>query len=181
MDGYIGEIRLFAPNFAPRSWAFCNGQLLLINQNQALFSILGTYYGGNGVTTFALPDLRSKTAIGVGQGPGLSNYNIGQVTGSAATTLNASQLPPHTHTTVTGTIKMPTTSQPADSESPVGNYFANDGSNKFDPQNDGVTMKPANVNLAAANLSNSTPVNNMMPYLAINYIICLQGYFPSRN
>ena len=180
MDGFLGEIRVFAPNFAPKNWAYCAGQLLAINQNQALFSILGTTYGGNGVTTFALPDLRGKAPVGVGQGLGLSNYTLGQQTGTTANTLTGSNLPPHSHT-VTGTISMRTTTILADSETPGGNYFANDTSTKFDTQNDGTTMKPATVNLTAGNPGSGLPVNNMMPYLAINYIICLLGVFPSRS
>lgn len=180
MDGFIGEIRLFAPNFAPKNWAYCSGQLLAISQNQALFSILGTTYGGNGQTTFALPDLRGKAPVGVGQGLGLTNYTLGQQTGSATNTLTGSNLPPHTHT-VTGTISMRTTSVLANSETANGTYFANDGSTKFDAQNDGTTMKPAIVNLVAGNPGSGLPVNNMMPYIAINYIICLFGVFPSRS
>jgi microcystin-dependent protein len=179
MEGYIGEIRLFAPNFAPRNWALCNGQILAINANQALFSILGTTYGGNGVTTFALPDLRGRSPIGEGSGPGLSNYVLGQQTGSPATQLFANQLPPHDHT-ITGNISMRTTNLPADSDTPTGNFFANDGSTKFDGQHDNVTMKPVNVNLIA-NAGASVAINNMMPYQVVNYIICLMGTFPSRN
>jgi microcystin-dependent protein len=180
MDGFIGEIRLFAPNFAPKNWAYCAGQLLAINQNQALFSILGTTYGGNGISTFALPDLRGKAPIGVGQGPGLTDYSLGQITGTTTNTLTGNNLPSHNHT-VTGTLSMRTTAVLADSETPGGTYFANDGSTKFDAQNDGTTMKPANVNLTAGNPGSSVPVNNMMPYIAINYIVCLYGVFPSRN
>lgn len=180
MDGFIGEIRLFAPNFAPKNWAFCNGQLLAIQTNQALFSILGTTYGGNGINNFALPDLRGKAPVGVGQGAGLTDYTLGQQTGSATNTLTGSNLPSHNHT-VAGTISMRTTSILADSETPNGNYFANDATTKFDAQNDGTTMKPAIVNLTAGNPGSGLPVNNMMPYLAINYIICLFGVFPSRS
>lgn len=180
MDGFIGEIRLFAPNFPPKNWAYCAGQLLGINQNQVLFSILGNTYGGNGITNFALPDLRGKAPLGVGQGVGLTNYTLGQQTGSATIALTGSNLPPHTHT-ISGTISMRTTSGLADSETPGGNYFANDTSTKFDAQNDGTTMKPAIVNLTAGNPGAGVPVNNMMPFIAINYIICLFGVFPSRN
>src|SRR5687768_993649 len=111
MEGFIGEIRLFAPNFAPRDWALCNGQLLPINQNQALFSILGTTYGGDGRTTFALPDLRGRSAIGAGSGPGLSSYTLGQQTGSPTTLLSANQLPSHTHA-ISGNINMRTSNLP---------------------------------------------------------------------
>lgn len=179
MEGYIGEIRLFAPGFAPRNWAFCNGQILAISQNSALFSILGTTYGGNGVNTFALPDLRGRSAVGAGTGPGLSNYVLGELTGNFTKTLQANQLPPHDHT-ITGSISMPTTNLPADNETPAGNFFANDGSTKFSAQHDAVTMKPVNVNLIA-NAGAAVPINNMMPYLAVNYIICITGIFPSRN
>src|SRR5688572_5350285 len=97
-EPFIGEIIMFAGNFAPRGWAFCSGQLLSIAQNTALFSILGTTYGGNGQTTFALPDLRGRCPVHQGQGPGLSNYSLGQVGGTESVTLIASQLPPHSHT-----------------------------------------------------------------------------------
>jgi microcystin-dependent protein len=180
MDGFIGEIRLFAPSFAPKYWAYCTGQILALNQNQALFSILGTTYGGNGINNFALPDLRGKAPVGVGQGAGLTNYILGQQTGTATNTLTGSNLPPHNHT-IAGTINMRTTTILADSETPGGNYFANDATTKFDAQNDGTTMKPAIVDLTAGNPGAGFPVNNMMPYMAINYIICLSGVFPSRN
>ncbi|MCS3795653.1 phage tail protein [Niastella sp. OAS944] len=179
MEGFIGEIRLFAPNFAPKNWAFCNGQILAININQALFAILGTTYGGNGSTTFALPDLRGRSAIGAGAGPGLSNYILGQQTGSPSTVLLANQLPQHTHS-ITGTISMLTTNNAAVNEMPNNNYFANDGSTRFGGQHDNVTMKPINVNLLA-NAGGSSAINNMMPYQGVNYIICLTGIFPSRN
>ena len=179
MEGYIGEIRLFAPNFAPRNWAVCTGQLLLINQYQALFSILGNSYGGNGISTFALPDLRGRSAIGVGTGPGLSAYTIGQQTGSTVTQIQASQLPAHSHS-IAGSISMRATLVAANSETPAGNFFANDGSTKFDTEHDNVTMKPVNVNLIA-NSGAAVALNNMMPYQVVNYIICLTGIFPSRN
>src|SRR5688500_15190919 len=98
MEGTIGEIRLFAGNFAPRSWAFCSGQILSIAQNTALFSILGTTYGGNGQTTFALPDLRGRVPLSPGQGPGLPNYTLGQMSGETTHTLTQSEMPTHNHT-----------------------------------------------------------------------------------
>jgi microcystin-dependent protein len=180
MEGYIGEIRMFAPNFAPKNWALCNGQLLVVNLNSALFSILGTTYGGDGIRTFALPDLRGRSVVCAGSGSGLYGYALGEATGSANTLLAGSQLPQHTHPTVTGDIKMQTTAQPADSETPAGNFFARDDTRKFDTAHDNVTMKPVNVNLLA-NAGASIPINNMMPFLAINYIICVYGIFPSRN
>src|SRR6187551_745598 len=97
MDGYIAQILFFAGNFAPRNWAFCAGQLLSIASNTALFSLIGTTYGGNGTTTFALPDFRGRTAVGTGQGPGLANITLGEVAGAATTTLLVTQIPAHTH------------------------------------------------------------------------------------
>lgn len=179
MDGYIGEIRMFAPDYAPQNWAFCHGQILGISQNQVLFAILGTSFGGNGFTTFALPDMRGRTAIGVNDDP-QSYYPLGQKTGNASTVLTGDQLPAHNHT-ISGSISMLTTNQPADAASPAGNYFAIDGSPRFDSQHDGVTMKPANVNLNAGNINNNPYLNNMMPYLGIHYIICLTGIFPPRT
>lgn len=178
MEGYIGEIRMFAATFQPQSWAYCNGQILSIAQNTALFSLLGTTYGGNGQTTFALPDIRSRVAIGFGQGPGLTPVSQGEQKGTENNTLTGSNLPAHTHV-ISGSAKMLTTSAPADAETPVGNYFANDGSPKFKTSGSG-TMFPANVNLSLGG-SGGTPVNNLMPYLGINYIICLYGIYPSRN
>jgi len=178
MEGTIGEIRMFAGNFSPRNWAYCSGQLMPIQQNQAMFSILGTTFGGNGTTTFGLPDMRSRVAIGTGTGPGLSPVTLGQVTGTEANTLTAANLPAHTHA-IAGSAKMLTTTAPADAETPGGNYFANDGSPKYKTTGSG-TMKPATVAVGLG-ASGGTPVTNIMPYLSISYIICLFGIFPSRN
>ena len=180
MDGTMAEIRMFAPNFAPRSWAICRGQLLPIAQNQALFSLLGSVYGGNGTTTFALPDLQGRVPVGTGQSAGLSNYSLGQKSGIETTTLTAGNLPAHTHP-VTGTIKVATTNQPANEPSPNGKYFANDGSPKFNLTNTGNSMKPANLNMAVAIAGNGQNLENRMPYLGFNYIICLQGVYPTRD
>lgn len=179
MDGNIGEIRMFAATFSPRFWAYCNGQLLAINQNQALFSILGTTYGGNGTTNFALPNMQSRVAVGTGTGPGLSTYQLGQVTGVESVTLTAANIPSHTHA-ITGAARMLTTTAPANAVAPAGNYFANDGTPKYKNSGAGDTMKPATVALSLG-IAAPTPVNNLMPYTAISYIICLQGIFPSRN
>lgn len=178
MEGTIAEIRMFAATFNPRNWAYCNGQILPINTNQALFSLLGTTYGGNGQTTFALPNMQSRVAVGTGQGPGLTDYQLGQVTGTENNTLTAANLPAHTHA-ITGAAKMLTTTAPANALAPGGNYFANDGSLKYKTSGSG-TMKPATVALALGP-SGGTPVNNLMPYTGISYIICMFGIFPSRN
>ncbi|HEX6428458.1 MAG TPA: tail fiber protein [Niastella sp.] len=174
MDGTLGEIRLFAADFAPRDWAFCHGQLLPINQNQALFSILGTSYGGNGIINFALPDLRGRAAVGFGISANLIDYTIGQKTGKVDNTLTIPQLPAHTHS-VSGTSSSLATTEPGDRELPGSSYFANDGTAKFDGQHDGVTM-PFNIQLN--NPGVKTPINNMMPYLALHYIICTSGIYP---
>mgnify|MGYP003476980893 FL=1 len=179
MDGTIGEIRMFAATFSPRFWAYCNGQLLAINQNQALFSILGTTYGGNGTTNFALPNMQSRVAVGTGTGPGLSTYQLGQLTGVENTTITAANIPLHTHV-ITGSAKMLTTSAAANAVAPAGNYFANDATPTYNNSGAGDTMKPATVALGLGT-SGGTPISNLMPYTAISYIICLQGIFPSRN
>ncbi len=179
MEGTIGEIRMFAATFSPRFWAYCNGQLLAINQNQALFSILGTTYGGNGTTNFALPNMQSRVAVGTGTGPGLSTYQLGQLTGVESSTITAANIPSHTHV-IAGAAKMLTTTVPANALTPAGNYFANDTTPKYKAAGGGGTMKPATVAVSLGS-SGGTPVSNLMPYTAISYIICLQGIFPSRN
>ena len=123
MEGTIGEIRMFAGNFAPRSWAFCNSQILSIAQNTALFSILGTTYGGNGQTTFGLPDLRGRVPIGTGQGPGLPNVSLGEMSGTPTTTLLATNMPAHTHT-VAASGSMACKTGAGDADSPGGNIPA---------------------------------------------------------
>ncbi|MEW5848834.1 MAG: tail fiber protein [Myxococcota bacterium] len=169
VEGYIGEIRLFAGNFAPQSWAFCMGQILPIAQNTALFSILGTTYGGNGQTTFALPDLRGRTAIGAGQGAGLSDYNLGQLGGAESVTLLTSELPAHTH-------QVSASSQAAAAAEPTNAFLAAAGSNVYS-NTPNTTMNAAMVGVTGS----SQPHNNMPPYLALNYIICMFGIYPSRN
>ncbi len=179
MEGTIAEIRMFAANFNPRFWAYCNGQIMSIAQNTALFSLLGTTYGGNGTTNFALPNMQSRVAVGTGTGPGLSNYSLGQLSGTESNTIIAANLPLHTHA-IAGAAKMLTTTAPANAPAPGGNYFANDASPKYKTIGGGGTMKPATVALGLGS-SGGTPVNNIMPYTGISYIICLQGIFPSRN
>ena len=178
MEGTIGEIRMFAATFSPRFWAYCNGQLLPIAQNTALFSILGTTYGGNGTTNFALPNMQSRVAVGTGNGPGLSNYVLGQLSGVESNTITAANIPAHTHA-IAGAAKMLTTTVPANAPAPGGNYFANDGSTKYKTTGTG-TMKPATVAVALGS-SGGAPVSNIMPYTGISYIICLSGIFPTRN
>lgn len=178
-EPFLGEIVMFAGNFAPRGWAFCDGQLLAINSNQALFSILGTTYGGDGRTTFALPDLRGRTAIGPRQGPGLSNYQLGQRGGLETVTLSAAQMPSHTHAT---TATLQATSTRGNSAVPTGNILASKP--RTDIYSDAapdVSMDSAAVTLQNAATGGSQAHENRMPYLAINHIIALFGIFPSRN
>jgi microcystin-dependent protein len=167
----LGEIVMFAGNFAPRGWAFCQGQLLAISQNTALFSLLGTTYGGDGRTTFALPDLRGRIAIHHGRGPGLSDYRQGQRGGVERVTLLPTEIPAHSHT---GQIN---TSASAGSESsPAGNYIAaHPGA--FSEDTTGAKIE----GVVTGNTGGNQPHNNMQPYLAVNYIIALQGTYPSRN
>ena len=167
---FIGEIILFAGNFAPRNWAFCNGQLLSISQNTALFSILGTTYGGNGQTTFALPDLRSRVPVHAGQGPGLSSYALGQVGGEETTTLTVNQMPAHAHTATNPAANTdPTSNRPAASLAPArgGAYGPTPAAQLAGP-----TVAPT---------GGSQPHSNLQPHLTLNYIIALFGIFPSRN
>ena len=199
MDEFIGIIKLFAGNFAPQGWAFCNGQLLSISQNTALFSILGTTYGGDGRSTFALPDLRSRVALGGGQGagPGLPSYNLGAAGGEAAHTLIATEMPTHTHgATLTGSAKLSVSA--ADSSQAAatpgatigtpgnlsGRTFASTyGFNTATPD---TALNAASVNTSSLAVTNavaggSLPHNNMQPYLGLSYIICTQGLFPTRG
>ncbi|TWU08399.1 phage tail protein [Stieleria varia] len=184
MEPFIGQIIMFGGNFAPRGWALCDGQLLSIAQNTALFSILGTTYGGDGRTTFGLPELRGRVAVHPGNGPGLPPVSLGQKAGSPTTTLNTNNLPPHTHNvTVTNNLSVAVSPGDADEDSPVGTFLA--GGVDAYSGSPGALMGAGSVGgtlgVAAQNTGNGTSFNNMQPYTAVNYIIALQGIFPSRN
>ncbi|AGC41676.1 phage tail collar domain-containing protein [Myxococcus stipitatus DSM 14675] len=172
-DQFIGEIRIFAGNFAPQGWALCEGQILSIAQNQALFAILGTTYGGNGQTTFALPDLRGRYPMQSGQGPGLSPRALGEQGGVETVTLISTQMPAHTHS-------LNVSSQDGDTETPVGTVLAADteatATNYRSAPIDG-TMNPMAIGIAGG----SQPHQNMCPFLVLNFIIALEGVFPSRG
>lgn len=175
---FLGEIRAFGFNFAPKGWAMCNGQLLAINTNAALFSLLGTNYGGNGVSTFALPDLRGRASLAQGQGPGLSNYIIGEVTGTETVTLLTTQMPQHNHLWAANNAL-------GDHPSPNGNFLsgARIPTNNV-PVATYAAPGGATVPLATAMLTttgSNQPHQNMQPYLVVTYCIALQGIFPSRN
>lgn len=169
LEPFIGTIALFGFNFAPNGWAHCHGQLISIQQNSALFALLGTLYGGDGVTTFALPDLRGRAPIGFGQGPAQPNYLMGQTGGTPAVTLTSPQMPHHSHgvsTADAATSKMPTGNLPAIST----------GGASYGPTAAG-SMAPAMVQPAGGN----QPHENMSPYLAGNWCIALVGVFPARS
>ncbi len=166
-EPFLSEIRLMSFNFAPRGWALCNGQLLPINQNQALFSLNGTTWGGNGQTNFALPNLQGRVPIHFGAG-----FTLGQAGGAETHTLSQVELPQHTHQVVAST-------SPASLPSPVGNLLAQTPSNLYGNGTAGVnaTLNPANISSSGG----SQPHSNMQPFLAINFCIALQGIFPSPN
>jgi microcystin-dependent protein len=181
MTPILGMIFIFSGNFAPAGYATCDGQLLAISQNTALFSILGTFYGGNGVNNFALPDLRGRVPIHTGQGPGLSNYNTGQSGGVETNTLTVPQLPSHSHSfnlsSIAGTTGVPGTSTYL-SRSPATGSGPNDQIEKFYT----TTAPNTTLNAGAIGATGSgSPVNNIQPYLGITHIIALVGVFPSRN
>ena len=182
MEGVISEIRLFGGNFAPKNWAFCQGQLISIAQNTALFSLLGTTYGGNGTTTFALPNLSSRSAVGVGQGPGLSQIQLGETGGSENSTLTINNLPSHIHT-FSAAVAQPCNSGAGNADSPVGNIPAGSATdeNYAAPASANGGAAPLAVSGNTAGTGSSAPVSNLEPYLGLNYIICLYGIFPSRN
>jgi microcystin-dependent protein len=180
MEGTIGEIRMFAGTFAPRTWAFCNGQLISIATNTALFSILGTTYGGNGQTTFALPDFQGRVAVGTGTGPGLPNVQLGEKSGTPTTTLTSANMPAHNHQVV-GHVNMPCFADDGGVRNPSGAFPAVTGSNNYYSTTADAAMGNIPVNLPTTVAGNSQPFSIMQPYLGMNYIICMFGIFPSRN
>jgi microcystin-dependent protein len=170
-DQFLGEIRQFGFNFAPYGWALCNGQLLAISQNTALFSLIGTYYGGDGITTFALPNLQSRVPIHQGQGTGLSPYVIGQLAGNESVTLSSQQMPQHNH-------NMNVFNGPAATNRSGNAYLADSTSgNVYTTGNPNSTLNPNAITFNGS----SQPHNNIQPYLCINFCIALQGIYPSRN
>lgn len=179
MEPLLGEIRAVGFNYAPRGWSLCQGQLMSISQNTALFSLLGTTYGGDGRTTFALPDLRGRAIVHPGQGPGLSQYTLGQVSGTENVTLQLPELPAHTHK-VSGT-RVVATKEAGLSGSPANAFLADSGSAyQYGEESDGTSMSPNLIAGTSSSAGGSTPHANMMPYQTTNYIIALQGIFPQR-
>src|SRR5687768_5295450 len=171
-DPFVAEIRIFPFNFAPKGWAFCDGQLMPISQNTALFSLLGTTYGGDGKSTFALPDMQDRAPMHPGQGPGLSLHDLGEGAGLEFVTLSTSETPAHSHS-------LQVSRGTATEREPVGRKFAvGDGVNKYGPNTDPTTqMDPQALSVSGGGL----PHNNMQPYLTLNFCIALQGVFPPRD
>lgn len=203
-DPFLGEIRMVGFNYAPRGWAFCDGHLLSIAQNTALFALLGTMYGGNGQTTYALPDLRGRSPVGMGQGPGLSGISQGEVGGVENVTLLASQMPAHNHgvpatnspVSVSGQVAVPVSTDTAAVASPANAVPAatSSGGRPFSLYNaspsGNATLAPFNVTLNGSTNSSASetgvaggsqplPIRN--PYLGVNFVIALEGIFPARD
>lgn len=178
MDGYIGQVMMFGGNFAPRNWFFCQGQLLSISQYQAFFSILGTTYGGDGRTTFGLPDMRGRAAIGAGRGPGLSDRRSGQKFGLETNSLNLNQLPTHNHT-----ARLRAESAAGTTGNPQGNLLGvvTTQSDIYAPPVPAQEVDMSSDAIIVNNNGGGQPVNNMQPSIGINYVICAQGLYPSRN
>ena len=168
---FLSEIRMFGFDFPPKGWAACNGQLLAIAQNQALFSLLGTTFGGNGQTNFALPNLRGRTPLHFGQGAGLSNVVLGEITGAETVTLTVNEIPLHSHVPQGSSAN-------ASALSPAGNVWAKqpDGYLPY-AATGGAAMNPG----ALASAGGSQPHSNLQPYLVVNFCIAITGIFPSRN
>ncbi|PTR01414.1 microcystin-dependent protein [Mucilaginibacter yixingensis] len=175
MNQFLGQILAVAFNFAPKNWTTCSAQILSIQQNAALFSLLGTTYGGNGVTTFALPDLRGRAANNWGQGPGLQNYVLGEMTGTATVTMLASNVPLHIHSLLASN-QAPGTASPSGADICAGGSLGGNTANLYGTAA-GSTLNSGTI--AAA--GQSTPIPIMQPYTVLQYCIALQGIFPSRN
>lgn len=195
MEPFLAMIMAFGGNFAIRSWQYCSGTLLAINTNTALFSILGTTYGGDGRTTFALPDLRGRAPIGFGQGIGMPYYDLGQTGGQASLTLTLSQMPMHTHPADAQTlqVKIPASTTPGTTNIPgpalvpaalptVGSGPAALTIKGYAPKDNSTTLSDAtitgNINIGMA--GNSLPIDIQNPYIAVNYLIAMEGIFPPR-
>ncbi len=172
-DQFVAEIRIFTGNFAPRGFALCDGQLLAISQNTALFSLLGTTYGGNGTSNFGLPNLQGRAPMHPGQGPGLSPHDLGEQSGSPTVTLLLGEMPQHNHTfSADPAAKREQTS--VANNTPAG---AQAGTNFYSTAAPDVNMSPTTLN----SVGSSQPHDNMQPYLTVNFCIALQGIYPSRN
>lgn len=176
----MAVVTMVAYDFAPKNWAYCNGQLLPIAQNQALFSLLGTTYGGNGINTFALPDLRGRIPVGPGQGNGLSNYTLGEVTGAESTTLTINNMPSHVHN---GNISVVPRGGNSADERTTDSTYPGPSTNGFaaTPTAGTYMQNPNVISTTIGTAGGSMPFSILSPYLVLNYVICMYGIFPSRN
>jgi len=181
-EPFIGEVKPFGFNFNPRGYAFCQGQLLSIAQNTALFSLLGTTYGGNGQTTFGLPDFQGRIPLGMGQGPGLPNYDWGQTGGASTMTLATANLPAHTHG-LTVSAALPVHGGQGTLDNPVTNVPAGSAAeeNYSPPAAANASLGGGTANLTAQQAGTGQPFNKMPPYLTLNLCIALVGVFPARS
>lgn len=177
MDSYLGIIVCFSGSFIPRGWAACNGQTMLVNQNQALFSLLGTTYGGDGRTNFKLPDLRGRTAVSAGQSP-YHNYRLGELAGSASVTLSTIHIPEHTHDS---DITFHLTANAGPGIDPtVNDGYPADHTAAYATSGDSTMMAPE-YNVTIGNAGSGLPLNTRSPFLALTYIICVNGLYPARQ
>ena len=172
MDPFVAEVRIFAFNFPPKGWAFCNGQTLPISQNTALFSLVGTFYGGDGKSTFGLPDLQGQAATNQGQGPGLSDYSVGDTVGVETVTLIDAEIPSHSHNWLAN-------NSDSTEQNPTKGLLAGALGGLAMYANAGAPTAMARTTVAPA--GNSFPHNNMMPYLTLNFCIAMQGVYPPRS
>ncbi|MCG2612570.1 tail fiber protein [Flavobacterium sp. SM15] len=181
-EPFIGEIKILAFDFAPRNYAQCAGQIMSIAQNTALFSLLGTMYGGNGQTTFGLPDLRGRMPIGQGNGAGLPAHSMGEMAGTTTVTLTSQNLPAHTHPATGIVVNAPVSTGGGDASSPQGAYLANTGTEVYSSgSTSGAYYGPLTVSGQTGPAGANYPVDIMNPYLVMNYSIAIYGIFPSRN
>ena len=185
IDPFLGEIAIFPYNFTPNGWASCNGQLLPISQYSALFSLIGTIYGGDGVSTFALPDLRSRVPVHVGTGPGLPTYQMGQNGGSPTTTLTVQNMPSHSHVaTIGGDVKLRVSEEDIDTDDITNAYLGVREENAYSSSpTPGIYAGGLENDLTVTNTNTggSLPVNNLQPFLTVRYCIALQGVYPSQS
>ena len=179
MEGYIGEIRLFAGNFAPLGWVFCDGTKYSISNYEAPYAIMGTIYGGDGQTTFAVPDLRSRIAVGIGTGPGLTNIGLGETGGVETTSMSVAQMPAHVHS-ASSVIGFPAYSDSGDTGSPSETVLGG-LQGAYSTQAADTHIAPAATTGSLSVVGNNMPFGIVQPVLATNYIICLEGIFPSRS
>jgi microcystin-dependent protein len=180
MDPFIGQITIFGCNYAPMGWALCEGQVLPINQYTALFSLLGINFGGNGTSNFQLPDLRSRAPVGFGQGPGLSNYSIGETGGAQTVAINAASYPAHSHT-LSAAASTASSNAPGgliEAEGQTGGRGGTVNLALYSATGAATPLVPAALTSA---VGGNQPHNNIQPYLALNFCIALQGIFPSRS